>query len=179
MLPFRSGRARSGPVFLSVLLIIIFVCAAFAGEKKGGKKKTQTEAAASVAEDFGTVPLPVGHEAKGLVMPDFDVDGHMRGRFVAGVAKRLDDGHMQLRDLIMKTFTSESKPDLEIVTSDSVLDLKTRILNSPVRTTVKRTDFTIVGDTMRFDTASHQGTLVGNVKMVIVDRAHLMGKNSE
>ena len=157
----------------------MFVCAALAGEKKGGKKKAQAEASASVTEDFGTVPLPVGHEAKGLVMPDFDVDGHMRGRFVAGVAKRLDDGHMQLRDLTMKTFTPESKPDLEIVTSDSVLDLKTRILNSPVRTTVKRTDFTIVGDTMRFDTASHQGTLVGNVKMVIVDRAHLMGKNSE
>ena len=179
MLPFRSGHARRGPVFLSVLLIAIFVCAAFAGEKKGGKKKAQAEVAASVAQDFGTVPLPVGHEAKGLVMPDFDVNGHMRGRFVAGVAKRLDNVHMQLSDLTMTTFTPESKPDLEIVTSDSVLDLKTRILNSPRRTTVKRTDFTIVGDTMQFDTVSRQGTLVGNVKMVIVDRTHLMGKNSE
>ena len=112
-------------------------------------------------------------------MPDFDVDGHMRGRFVAGVAKRLDDVHMQLRDLTMKTFTPENKPDLDIVTSDSVLDLKTRILNSTQRTTVKRTDFTIVGDTMQFDTVSRQGTLVGHVKMVIVDRAHLMGKNNE
>ncbi len=180
MLPFRSGRARSGPVFLSLFLIVIFVCAAFAGEKKGGKKKAQqANAAASAAEDFGNVPLPVGHEAKGLVLPDFDLDGHMRGRFVAGVAKRLDDVHMQLRDLIMTTFTPESKPDLEIVTSDSVLDLKTRILNSPQRTTIKRTDFTIVGDTMQFDTVSRQGTLVGNVRMVIVDRAHLMEKNSE
>ncbi|MEY2481277.1 MAG: hypothetical protein QOI04_2204 [Verrucomicrobiota bacterium] len=179
MLPFRSGHARSGPVFLSIFLVVIFVCAAFAAEKKGGKKKVQASAAASATEDFGNVPLPVGHEAKGLVLPDFDLDGHMRGKFVAGVAKRLDDVHMQLRDLIMTTFTPESKPDLEIVTSDSVLDLKTRVLNSTQRTTVKRTDFTIVGDTMQFDTVSRQGTLVGNVKMVILDSAHLMEEKPE
>ena len=112
MLLFRSGRARSGPVFLSIFFVVIFVCAAFAGEKKGGKKKAQAQAEASAAEDFGNVPLPIGHEAKGLVLPDYDLEGHLRGRFVAGVAKRLDDVQMQLRDLKMTTFTAENKPDL-------------------------------------------------------------------
>jgi len=43
--------------------------------------------------------LPVGHDAKGLVLPDFDVEGRLRGKFVAGSAKRVDENHIDFNDL--------------------------------------------------------------------------------
>jgi hypothetical protein len=57
--------------------------------------------------------------------------------------------------------------------ADSVLDLNTRVLSSPQRTTIKRADFEIEGDTVRFDTAARHGTMTGNVKMVITDQSKL------
>jgi hypothetical protein len=58
--------------------------------------------------------------------------------------------------------------------STSVFNLKTQVLNSSERTTVKRSDFEIVGDTMQFEMLSRKGTLDGNVKMVVrgKSRAH-------
>jgi hypothetical protein len=61
----------------------------------------------------------------------------------------------------------------------SVLDLKTRVLTSQERTTVKRADFNIVGDSVEFDTGTRTGRMVGNVKMVISDQSHLMEKTNQ
>ncbi|MGI9114332.1 MAG: hypothetical protein ACR2FX_04740 [Chthoniobacterales bacterium] len=117
------------------------------------------------------MPLPIGHEAKGLVLPDIDENGHVRGRFTAGTARRLDGNHMEFRDLSITTFTDDDQVDLQIAMTDSVLDLTTHVLSSNQRTTIKRSDFEIVGDHARFDTAARHGTLTGNVKMVITDAA--------
>jgi lipopolysaccharide assembly outer membrane protein LptD (OstA) len=58
----------------------------------------------------------------------------------------------------------------------SVLDLKTRILSSKERTTIQRSDFNIVGDSVQFDTNTKTGRLIGNVKMVISDKSHLTAR---
>ena len=126
-----------------------------------------------------SIPLPVGHEAKGLVLPDYDQRGVLNNRFEAGIARRLDVDHLQMRDLKMTTYTAQQKPDLRIQMSDSVLDLKTKVISTKERSTVRRTDFEIAGDTMRFDTAARQGTMSGNVKMVITGQAQLMPKGKE
>ena len=185
MLPFRSGRARIGRGFLIfVLVAAIGVSAAFAGGGKDLKRKkeqqnTEQKSPSPGNESLSNIPLPIGHEAKGLVLPDYDLQGHLSNRFEAGTAKRLDEGHMQLLNLKMTTYTPDKKTDLQIDMSDSVLDLKTRVVSSQKRTTVRRSDFQIAGDTMQFDTASRQGTLVGNVKMVITGHAELMPKGNE
>ena len=171
MLPFPSGRA------LRVLFFIIigantFAYSAIADQpKKGGRKRAaRPDAAATATPEAGAqVPLPIGREAKGLVFPDIDENGHLRGRFVAGTARRLDQDHMEFRDLKITTFTEDDQVDLEIAMAESVLDLNTRVLSSPQKTTIKRTDFEIIGDTARFDTAARQGTITGNVKMTITD----------
>jgi hypothetical protein len=182
MLPFRSGRSHTGRTLLIIVLVAAVGCTAIAGDGKGRKRKKQQqmeEKSEQSKEDGSNIPLPIGHEAKGLVLPDFDLSGHLSHRFEAGTAKRLDDNHLQLRELKMTTYTPAQKPDLQIEMSDSVLDLKTRIITSQQRTTVRRTDFQIAGDTMQFDTVSRQGTLVGNVKMVITGQAQLMPKENE
>ena len=180
MLPFLNGRA--GRVIFLGLLPFLIAPVDFAQQAKKHKKAknagSPSESATASPGSTGQVPLPIGHEAKGLVLPDIDDNGHLRGRFIAGTARRVDQDHMQFRDLNITTYTEDNKIDLQIAMADSVLDLNTRVLTSPQRTTIKRADFEIVGDTVRFDTAARQGTMTGNVKMVITDQSKLRPQQS-
>jgi hypothetical protein len=163
------------PSLKAVLLLTACVVAATAiAGPRAERKKAEPK-----PEGLAGIPLPIGREAKGIVLPDFDGDGRMRGRFEAAVAKRVDEGHVEFGNLKIVTFTDAERPDLEINMSDSVLDLSTRVLTSRQRTTVKRTDFEIAGDTMNFDTNTRQGTLKGNVKMVLLDHSRIGGNKPE
>jgi hypothetical protein len=186
MLLFDSGRAANWSCIvwlLPVLLSIAMPTSHLFAESKGDKKKqarARVSPKASPAEESLTnIPLPIGHEAKGLVLPDFDGEGHLRGRFEAGTARRIDQEHVGFEHLKITTYTPESKPDLQIDMHTSVLDLKTRVLSSQERTKIQRTDFNIEGDSVQFDTNTRTGRLIGNVKMVITDRSHLTGKANE
>jgi hypothetical protein len=184
MLLFRSGRFAHGSRFvrlLSILLSISISVAQVFAQAKGHKRKQGrvTPAASPGEQSLTNIPLPIGHEAKGLVLPDFDSEGHLRGRFEAGTAHRIDEGHVGFQHLKITTYTPESQPDLRIDMQTSVLDLKTLVLRSQERTTIQRTDFNIVGDSVQFDTNTKTGRLIGNVKMVITDRSHLAGKTSQ
>jgi hypothetical protein len=186
MLPSRSGRSANWSWFvwlLSILSLSILISTGPAlAKSKGGKKSKLVSATPSASpgeQSLTNIPLPVGHEAKGLVLPDFDADGHLRGKFEAGTARRIDDGHVRFLHLKITTYTPESRPDLQIDMSTSVLDLKTRILSSQERSTIRRADFNIVGDSVQFDPNTKTGRLIGNVKMVITDKSHLTGRGSE
>jgi hypothetical protein len=165
----------------SVLMCIVIVIAApqVSGQSKGRKKKAGASAKAGGSpgeQSLTNIPLPIGHEAKGLVLPDFDPDGRLKGKFEAGTARRIDQEHVGFQHLKITTFTPESQTDLRIDMHTSVLDLKTRILSSQERTTIQRSDFNIAGDSVQFDTNSKTGRLIGNVKMVITDKSHLTAK---
>ncbi len=193
MLLFHSGRSAHSPqrvrpvadwswyVWLVPVLLSIAVPASHLfAESKGQKKKPARARGGSSGEQTLTnIPLPIGHEAKGLILPDFDGEGHLRGRFEAGTARRIDQRHIGFQHLKITTYTPESHPDLQIDMQTSVLDLKTRVLSSPERTTIQRADFNIAGDSVQFDTNTRTGRLIGNVKMVITDRSHMTGKPSE
>ena len=134
-----------------------------------GKKRRRPASPGATENATGQVPLPIGHEAKGLVLPDIDVNGHLRARFNAGTARRVDADHMEFRDLNITTFTDDDKVDLQIAMADSVLDLNSHVLSSQQRTRIKSADFEIAGDRASFDTAARRGTLNGNVKMVLTN----------
>jgi len=169
--------------FLSILLALTLFWAGAASAAKPKTKKqkipTISPSASPTDQSLANVPLPVGHEAKGLVLPDFDLEGHLRGRFEAASAKRLDEYHIGFHALKITTYTPENKPDLTIELSESVLNLNTRILSSNERTMIKRADFNIAGDSVEFDTNTHTGRLVGNVKMVITSQSQLLGNQNE
>ena len=148
-------------------------------QSKGRKGKPRAKAgpgSSTGEQSLTNIPLPIGHEAKGLVLPDFDGDGHLRGKFEAGTAHRVDQEHVGFEQLKITTYTPEDQPDLRIDMSTSVLDLKTRILTSKARTTIQRADFNIAGDSVEFDTNNRTGRLIGNVKMVITDKSRLTAK---
>src|SRR5213594_5052837 len=146
MLLFRSGCAANWicRVWLAPVLLSIAIPSHLFAESKGEKKKparARVSPRASPAEQSLTnIPLPIGHEAKGLVLPDFDGEGHLRGRFEAGTAHRIDQEHIGFQHLKITTYTPENQPDLQIDMRTSVLDLKTRVLSSQERTTIQRAD---------------------------------------
>jgi hypothetical protein len=163
----------------SVLMCVVTAAPQVSGQSKGRKKNAGASAKAGGSpgeQSLTNIPLPIGHEAKGLVLPDFDPDGRLKGKFEAGTARRIDQEHVSFQHLKITTFTPESQPDLRIDMQTSVLDLKTRILSSQERTTIQRSDFNIAGDSVQFDTNSKTGRLIGNVKMVITDKSHLTAK---
>jgi hypothetical protein len=175
MLLFRSDRShrwRTLASTVSIFLLAILSVPVLAKEKARRKSPSPSPG----EQGLTNIPLPVGHEAKGLVLPDFDADGHLRAKFEAGTARRIDDEHVGFKSLKITTYTLENTPDLMIEMSDSVLDLKTRVLASKERTTIKRADFDITGDSVEFDTNTRMGRLIGNVKMVITDQSHFTGK---
>jgi hypothetical protein len=176
----RSHLCRVLSFWLASLLMCVVIAAPEVwGQSKGRKKKPGTSATAGGSpgeQSLTNIPLPIGHEAKGLVLPDFGADGRLRGKFEAGTAHRIDQEHVGFQHLKITTYTPESQPDLRIDMQTSVLDLKTRILSSQERTTIQRSDFNIAGDSVQFDTNAKTGRLIGNVKMVITDKSHLTAK---
>src|SRR5918996_1179533 len=166
-------------LLLSVVLGVSSLAPYASAQSKGRKGKSRAKAGSTSSpaeQSLTNIPLPIGHEAKGLVLPDFDGEGHLRGKFEAGTAHRIDQEHIGFGQLKITTYTPEDQPDLKIDMSTSVLDLKTRILSSKARTTIQRTDFNIAGDSVQFDTNSRTGRLIGNVKMVITDKSRLTAK---
>ena len=186
MLLFRSGCAANwictvwlAPVLLSIAMPTSHLFAESKGDKKKSARARVSPNGSPAEQSLTNIPLPIGHEAKGLVLPDFDGEGHLRGRFEAGTAQRIDQQHIGFQHLKITTYTPESQPDLKIDMQTSVLDLNTRVLSSQERTTIQRADFNIAGDSVQFDTNTRTGRLIGNVKMVITDRSHLTGKANE
>jgi hypothetical protein len=179
-LPIQTNRSpRSLLVVIWILSVVVGISILApdgSAQSKGRKGKPRAQGAPSASpgeQSLTNIPLPIGHEAKGLVLPDFDGDGHLRGKFEAGTAHRIDQEHIGFAQLKITTYTPEDQQDLRIDMSTSVLDLKTRILSSKSRTTIQRADFNIAGDSVEFDTNNKTGRLVGNVKMVITDKSHL------
>jgi lipopolysaccharide assembly outer membrane protein LptD (OstA) len=173
----RTSRYWFLAIFwLSVVLGVSSLAPYALAQSKGRKGKPPAKSGRGSSPDdqsLTNIPLPIGHEAKGLVLPDFDTEGHLRGKFEAGTAHRIDQEHVAFEQLKITTYTPEDQPDLRIDMSTSVLDLKTRILSSKARTTIQRADFNIAGDSVEFDTNSKTGRLIGNIKMVITDKSHL------
>ena len=186
----RFHRERGATLFQKLdprlLLALLFSVSIFtlsapllAKDKSGkGRHPNATPIESPGDQSLSNIPLPVGHEAKGLVLPDFDGQGRLRGKLEAGTARRIDENHMSFDDLKITTYTPQKQTDLEVDMHKSVLDLKTRVLSSKERTTVKRADFDIVGDAVEFDTVSHTGRLIGNVKMVISSKSRLMERGN-
>lgn len=175
MLPSRSARwvrgARSG-----FLCFLLGSSLALGGGKKHRKTSpTPSPGQASEAIGLKNIPLTIGHEAKGIVFPDYDLRGRLVGRFEAGTAARIDENRVRFTELKMQTFDQKEQPDFDIAMAHAILNLETHILESQERATIKRADFEIAGDAMRFNTGTHQGTMTGNVHMTIFNQKEISG----
>ncbi len=133
MLRSRSAWPVSPGAFFSFLFILACCFLALPLGAKTRKPSPKPES----KEDLGlkNIPLTVGHEAKGLVLPNYDTKGHLLGRFAAATASRIDDQHVHFSDLKMQTYDVHEKPDFNIDMTDAILNLDTRVLESKKRST--------------------------------------------
>lgn len=87
MLPSRSGRSENWSRFvwlLSILSLLLLISTGSAlAKSKGGKKSklaTATPSASPGEQSLTNIPLPVGHEAKGLGPARFRRRGSSAGK---------------------------------------------------------------------------------------------------
>lgn len=140
------------------------------GAKKSKKEKGKEEKPAEAAEPKPIdVPMPNGRDAKGLKIPYRDEAGKLQMRFDIGVAKRIDDNHIEMSLLKVETFDAEGASEMVMDLPTSVLDLTTSVITAHEPVTIKREDFELTGNTMIFNTKTKQGGLGGQVRMLIYD----------
>lgn len=123
-----------------------------------------------------TVPIPVGHDAEGVRLPSFDRDGKLQMMFSIGIARRVDEDHLNMDHTFLETYTASGTPDISVQLTTSVLDLNTRIVTSNQPATVRRQDFEVTGDRMQFNTKTHDGVFTGNVRMTIYNLKQSAGE---
>jgi hypothetical protein len=174
MLPCRSGSHLFRGTRLSFVVLLASSCLVVAGGPKH-RRAAPTPEVSKEGLGLKNIPLTIGHEAKGLVLPNYDLQGHLLGRFEAAKAARIDENHVHFTNLKMVTYNQQEKPDFNVDMTDATLNLETRVIDSKQRTTIKRTDFEIAGDTMQFNTVTHQGAMTGNVKMTIFNQKEISG----
>jgi hypothetical protein len=114
-----------------------------------------------------SVPVPPGHDAKGLVIPMRNEQGKLQMRFTMEIGKRTDVNHMDMTTLLIETFDEDGKEEMSINLPQSILDLDTRIITTQSGVLIKRSDFELTGKTMEFNTETKAGRVAGKVRMLI------------
>jgi hypothetical protein len=112
------------------------------------------------------VPIPVGMPVNGIKVPYYDEEGNMALEIEAAVAQKTDENTVAMENVRLDALDEDGKK-IHIELPKAVLDLDTRILSGDSNATIRREDFTVTGDTMEFDTKNRQGTMRGNIRMVI------------
>lgn len=138
--------------------------------KDSNKKKSDKSKNASGADkepEKLSFPVPVGHDAKGLTLPSYGPDGKKKMNFTIGVARRVDEQNVDMNSLQVDTFEEDGGPSLNMSLPVSSFNLATRVLTTHQEVVITRSDFTLTGKTMEFDTRTGQGRLSGGVKMVV------------
>lgn len=119
------------------------------------------------------VPIPLGHDAKGITLPYFDKLGKLQMDFSIGTASRVDNDHLEMKFVHVNTYDEKGTLDLMVDLFTCVLDLNTRVVTSESPAKIQRSDFEIIGRTMTFDTQAKTGKMKGKVRMLIYNRSEV------
>ena len=125
------------------------------------------------------LPIPKGHDSKGLKIPYYDDAGRLQMTFTIGIANRLDDAHVKMKTLQIETFDDDGQREMLIDLPQSLLDLNTRIITTDEGVTIRRSDFEITGQTMEFNTKTKEGRLSGRVRMLLYDLEESAGAETK
>jgi hypothetical protein len=137
--------------------------------KKPAAKKQDDAADGDKQQPKLVIPLPVGQDSKGVIIPIPDASGKKTMRFNIGLGTRLDDDHVKMSDLLIETFDEAGAPEMTIKLPSSLLEISTRKITGNQSVTINRSDFQITGKNMEFNTETRKGWIKGDVKMIIYD----------
>ena len=89
--------------------------------------------------------------------------------YYIGTATRLNEDLVDMKDSKVETYNDEGEVEMTVDLPVSQLNLNTKIVTSDTKTTIKREDFTVTGDSVKFNTVNKQAALVGHVHMIVYD----------
>jgi hypothetical protein len=152
-------------------LAALTLCLAMTGELRGG---------ASEGERKIVLPVPIGHDVRGLRLPVRNDEGKVEFRMDVDWARRLDEQNVEMRSSIIQIYNQDTyKPDAKVELKTSVMNMDTSTIVSHDPVVISREDFRLTGDGMEFNTKTRQGRVIGNVRLIIYNREQLTDKKSD
>ena len=125
------------------------------------------------------LPVPIGHEVKGLRVPVRNEEGKMQMQFDMETATRLDDQNIEMHTVTIQTYNEQTgKPDAKIDLQTSIMNLDTNVITTKEAVRITREDFALTADGGEFNSKTRQGRVIGNVHLVIYNRNEFQTKSS-
>ena len=126
------------------------------------------------------IPVPVGHEVKGLRLPVRNNEGKLDILFDIETATRLDAQNVQMQTAAIQTFNQQtSQPEVKIDLRTSTMNLENNLIRSNEPVVISRSDFKLTGDGLEFNSKTRQGRVIGNIRMLIYNRNELEQKQEK
>ncbi len=123
------------------------------------------------------LPVPIGHDVKGLRLPIRNDQGKVEMQFDMESARRLDDQNIEMHTVTIQTYNQQTlKPDAKINLEASTMNLDTEIISTKEPVRITRDDFFLTADAGQFNSKTRQGTVFGNVHLVIYNRNEFQTK---
>jgi hypothetical protein len=152
-------------------LAVFALCIAWGSELSAGSPNGERKI---------VLPIPIGHDVKGLRVPFRDDAGKMEFRMDVQWARRLDEQNVEMRSSVIQTYDQETnKPSAKVELKTSVMNMDTNIIVSYEPVVVSREDFRLTGDAMEFNTKTREGRVIGNVRLIIYNRDELANKKPD
>jgi hypothetical protein len=118
------------------------------------------------------LPVPIGHDVKGLRVPVRNDQGKVEMQFDMESARRVDDQNIEMHTTTIQMYNQETlKPDAKIDLISSTMNLDTEVIKTKEAVRITREDFYLTADSGEFNSKTRQGTVFGNVHLVIYNRS--------
>jgi hypothetical protein len=126
------------------------------------------------------IPIPVGHDAKGLRLPMRNDQGKLQFILDVERVRRLDQANLDMHNSIIQTYDDQTgAPSAKIQLVNSVMNTDTNVITTQDPVVITRDDFRLTGDSAVFNTKTRQGKVMKNVRLIIYNRDELKQKNPE
>jgi Lipopolysaccharide-assembly, LptC-related len=139
----------------------------------------------SLGQDASTsrkldIPVPIGHEVKGLHLPLRNNEGKLDMLFDVETATRVDSQNVQMQTASIQTYNQQTaQPEVKIDLRTSTMNLENNLIRSNEPVVISRSDFKLTGDGLEFNSKTRQGRVTGNVRMLIYNRTELDQKQEK
>ncbi len=146
---------------------------------KGKEKSSKSESGKgdNGLESIGSL-IPEGVKKVNVKIPGFD-QGRPSSLVTADTMTRVNPNELYAEGVVIHLYGKEPKSNMRVDMKTATYHLDTKILVSDDRSKVTRSDFTVEGDHVVYDTTTSKGTMKGNVHMVIYNASSMAPKQEE
>ena len=123
------------------------------------------------------IPIPVGHDAKGLRLPMRNDQGKLQAIVDVEKVRRIDQANMEMHNSVIQTYDEQTgERSAKVQMTNSTMNTETNVITTQDPVIITREDFQLTGDAAVFNTKTRQGKVMKNVKLIIFNRDELKKK---